>query len=71
MVDFVILLRSGSVLQFYNVAGAGCAYAAGGGGPDGTGGVHRVPALYMLCSLNVHVSGSVCSICTLAMSDSG
>lgn len=34
MVDFLILLRSGSVLQFYNVAGAGCAYAAGAGDPS-------------------------------------
>ena len=72
MVDFVILLRSGSVLQFYNVAGAGCAYAAGAGDPTAPGGgISLVPALYALCSLIVHVSGSLRSICPVAMSDSG
>ena len=62
MVDFVILLRSG----------CGVCICSRGGGPNGTGGgISLVPALYALCSLIVHVSGSLRSICPVAMSDSG
>lgn len=58
--------------QFLYVAGAGCAYAAGGRGTQAyRGGSIAVPALYTLCSRLVHALASICSICPVAMSDSG